>query len=191
MSNFCRWNSFFVEIFPFFGHKISFPWSCFSEMIFLVDFLIWYSVDLLRIDNGAPVLPNPDLIFHNKLPKCGSTTMHSMLQWELKIFELKNFESSIGKTSEKMLFNATIATGFMSVDDRCWRQFMLMTSLRYSWPISNFTVGHQGNKDTKIIVVSLTFNVTIFKSPTKRCHRHKIVINITVIITIWTISCIL
>ena len=29
---------------------------------------------------GQPVLPNPNLIFHNKLPKCGSTTMHNMLQ---------------------------------------------------------------------------------------------------------------
>ena len=29
---------------------------------------------------GKPVLPNPHLIFHNKLPKCGSTTMHNMLQ---------------------------------------------------------------------------------------------------------------
>ena len=55
----------------------------FRKRLILVKILIWYSVDLLQIDNGAPVLPNPDLIFHNKLPKCGSTTMHSMLQLEL------------------------------------------------------------------------------------------------------------
>ncbi len=24
-------------------------------------------------------LPNPDFVYHNKLPKCGSTTMHAIL----------------------------------------------------------------------------------------------------------------